>query len=101
MLLKFLCYVYIGTCTYCTYMQINILNVLIMDKLLQGVQGFKYFVHAHTHTHTHNTTHTHTQHTHTQHTHTHTHTQVHTTQHNKTHTHKLKILMVKFLKIGL
>ena len=68
-------------------MRINILNVLIMDKLLQGVQGFKYFVHAHTHIHTHNT-HTHTTHTHTQHTYTHTHkyTQHNTTQHNKTHT---------------
>ena len=65
-------------------MQINILNILIMDKLFQGVQGFKYFVHVHTYTHT-----------------THTHTYVHTTQHNKTHTHKLQILMVKFLKIGL
>ena len=80
-------YIY-GTCTYCTYMRINILNVLIMDKLLQGVQGFKYFVHAHTHTHTQHTyTHTHTHtHTHTQHTHT-THTHIHNT-HTHTHTHK-------------
>ena len=55
-----------------------------MDKLLQGVQGFKYFVHAHTHTHTHTT---HTQHTHNTHTHTHTYkyTQHNTTQLN-THT---------------
>ena len=53
-----------------------------MDKLLQGVQGFKYFVHAHTHTHTHTTQHT--QHTHTQHTHTHTST--HNTTQQNTHT---------------
>ena len=68
-------------CISSTYMQINILNVLIMNKIFQGVQGFKYFVHAHTYTYTHNT---------------HTHTHMYT-QHNTTHT-QIKIFDGKIFK---